>query len=58
MLAPSSRLTLVVGRGKAEAPGRVGVLIRVISTTGITGDCDSEDEDPDELVVFPRHAIV
>lgn len=60
-LATSSRLTVAVS-GKAaiaEDDEGVGVRIRVISMTGVIGEGDAEDEDPeDPLFVFVRRLVI
>lgn len=61
-LATSSRLTVAVS-GKAAIAAEdvegVGVRSRVISMTGVLGEGDAEDEDPeDPLFVFVRRLVI
>lgn len=61
-LATSSRLTVAVS-GKAAIAAEdvegVGVRSRVISMTGVIGEGDAEDEDPeDPLFVFVRRLVI
>lgn len=71
-LATSSLLTVAVS-GRADAVAAppppptsavdtedwgVGVLRRVIWTTGVSGDCDAEDEDPGAVFVVAARRLV
>lgn len=69
-LATSSLLTVAVS-GRADAVAAppptsavdtedwgVGVLRRVIWTTGVSGDCDAEDDDPGAVFVVAARRLV